>query len=79
MGMSDVLPRNVGGRDRQLRFVAGTLLVVLGVAALVAGTGLGGTLAVMLAAGGAALLFNAVTQRCLMNRLLGIDTCGENC
>jgi hypothetical protein len=77
--MGDVLPKNVGGRDRQVRFVAGTLLVALGVAALVAGTGVGETLAVMLAAGGAALLFNAVTQRCLVNRLLGIDTCGENC
>jgi len=77
--MGDVLPKNVGGRDRQVRFVAGTLLVAVGVAGLVVGLTLGRTMAVMLAAGGAALLFNAVTQRCLMNRLLGIDTCGENC
>jgi hypothetical protein len=77
--MSDVLPKNVGGRDRQIRFVVGTLLVVLGVVAFGAGTGPGGTIVVILVAGGAALLFNAATQRCLLNRLLGVDTCGENC
>jgi hypothetical protein len=77
--MTEGLPKNVGGRDRQVRFVAGASLVVLGGAALFGTVGLGPTVAAMLAAGGAALLFNAVTQRCLMNRLLGIDTCGENC
>jgi uncharacterized membrane protein len=77
--MTAVLPKNVGGRDRQVRFVAGALLVVLGAAAAAAGLGLGPTAGVMLAAGGAALLFNAATQRCLLNRLLGIDTCGESC
>ena len=77
--MTEVLPKNVGGRDRQIRFVAGLVLVVLGVAALVANVGFGPTLGVVLAAGGAALLFNAVTQRCLVNRLFGIDTCGRNC
>jgi len=39
----------------------------------------GPELPVVALAGGIGLLFNAVTQRCLANRLLGIDTCGENC
>jgi len=73
-----VIEKNVGGVDRQLRFVVGALLLVAG--AVVAATGAaGGTVALVALAGGVGLLFNAVTQRCLMNRLFGVDTCGENC
>ncbi|MFB6297032.1 MAG: DUF2892 domain-containing protein [Salinirussus sp.] len=68
--------KNVGGLDRKARFVGGVLLVVAALGGL--GTVGTGVSAVVLAAG-AGLLFNAVTQRCLANRLLGIDTCGERC
>jgi hypothetical protein len=73
-----MIQKNVGGLDRQLRFVAGTVLVLAAAGALVSSAGQSG-LAVVALAGGAGLLFNAVTQRCLANQLLGIDTCTENC
>jgi hypothetical protein len=69
-----MLEKNVGGLDRTVRFVAGSVLAVVGLAGLLT-TVLGATVAAMALGGGAALLFNAVTQRCLMNKLLGIDTC----
>jgi len=69
-----MIEKNVGGLDRTVRFVVGSLLSVLGVAGLLVPV-VGTTLAVMALGGGAALLFNAVTQRCLLNRLLGVDTC----
>jgi hypothetical protein len=70
--------RNVGGTDRQLRFLLGGLLLLVGGVAL--GTAaLDRTVGVLAVAGGVGLLANAVTQRCLMNRLFGIDTCGEDC
>lgn len=70
--------KNVGGLDRRVRFVAGTVL--LAVALTAAGTDVvGQPVALVALAGAAGLLFNAVTQRCLLNRLLGIDTCGDAC
>jgi len=73
------MERNVGGRDRQARFLVGGLLVVAGLAVLVAGRGgpTGLLLSVMALAGGGSLLANAVSRRCLVNRLFGIDTCEE--
>jgi len=65
------LQQNVGGTDRLARGVAGTALVVLALAGFAAGRGppaLVGTVA------GAGLLFNAATQFCGVNALLGIDT-----
>jgi hypothetical protein len=73
-----MIEKNVGGIDRQLRFLAGGLLVLAGLAAAAADIA-GPTVALVALAGGVGLLVNAVTQRCLMNRLFGIDTCGENC
>lgn len=73
-----MIQKNVGGLDRQLRFVAGTVLVLAAAGAFVVSPGQS-RLAVAALAGGAGLLFNAVTQRCLANQLLGIDTCTENC
>jgi len=70
------MEKNVGGRDRQARYLLGSLLALVGIGVLATGVA-GPTLAVMALAGGGALLFNAVTQRCLWNRLLGIDTCGS--
>jgi len=70
--------KNVGGLDRQVRFVAGVLF--LGVAlAGVTTRAIGRPVGLVASAGGAGLLFNAVAQRCLLNKLLGVDTCGETC
>jgi len=63
---------NVGGIDRKLRGLAGTLLVVGGVAAFASGAGTAGAVATL---AGTGLLFNAVTGFCVINALLGIDTC----
>lgn len=66
------LQKNVGGTDRLVRGVVGTALVIAAVLAVLEG-------ATLLGAGagglGAGLLFNAVTQFCGVNALLGVDTC----
>jgi hypothetical protein len=70
-----VIAKNVGGVDRWIRAVVGVVLAAAGVASgldyLPFGT-LGGT---VMAAGSAGLLCNVVTQRCIANRLLGLNTC----
>jgi uncharacterized membrane protein len=68
------LERNVGGRDRIVRGVLGTTLVVAAVGAVLAGRQLVGVAAALVGAG---LLFNAATQFCGVNALLGIDTCSR--
>jgi uncharacterized membrane protein HdeD (DUF308 family) len=69
------MERNVGGLDRTVRLVVGplALLAGLGVFAdlLPANPLVGGALLVV----GVVLTVTGVTQRCLLNRLLGIDTC----
>jgi predicted branched-subunit amino acid permease len=66
------LEKNVGGFDRTARAVVGTSLVAVAIgASLTARPGF----AVPAALAGAALLFNAATQFCGVNALLGIDTC----
>jgi Na+/H+ antiporter NhaD/arsenite permease-like protein len=73
-----MLAKNVGGLDRQIRFLAGAVLLTVALAGLATDVA-GRSLALVALAGAAGLLFNAVTQRCLLNRLLGIDTCGDTC
>ena len=69
-----VLERNVGGTDRIARAVVGIALVAVAVGAfLTARRGVG----VAAALAGAGLLFNAATQFCGVNALLGIDTCSR--
>ena len=70
--------KNVGGLDRQIRFVAGTVLLAVALAGIVTDVA-GQPVALIALAGATGLLFNAVAQRCLLNRLLGVDTCGEAC
>ncbi len=72
------MDKNVGGRDRQLRLVGAVVLAVAG-AASVLGVfpGLGTLAGAVLLVGSAGLAFNVVTQRCLVNRLFGVDTCGR--
>ena len=69
--------QNVGGLDRTARLVAGPLLVLVGAAALLEAIPGG------LAVGAVALLLGVVftvtgmTRKCILNRLLGIDTSGR--
>ena len=69
-----VLQKNVGGLDRIARIVVGVALVAVAVGALVVARR---GLAVATGLAGAALLFNAATQFCGVNALLGIDTCSR--
>ncbi|MFC4450130.1 YgaP family membrane protein [Halorussus aquaticus] len=68
------LERNVGGLDRIARAVGGVALVAVAVGAFFTGRDGIGVAAVL---GGAGLLFNAATQFCGVNALLGIDTCSR--
>lgn len=66
------LEQNVGGADRLVRGVLGTTLAVAAGVAAVSGAWL---VAVTAGVVGAGLLFNAATQFCGVNALLGVDTC----
>ncbi|ELZ09117.1 hypothetical protein C479_12047 [Halovivax asiaticus JCM 14624] len=72
------MEKNVGGTDRTMRLVVGSILALVGVAILAGWLGVGGTLGtglgVLALLAGLVLLFTGVTQLCVVNRLLGIDT-----
>lgn len=61
-----------------MRLVVGPILALIGVAILAGWLGVGGTLGtalgVLAVLAGLVLLFTGVTQLCVVNRLLGIDT-----
>jgi hypothetical protein len=73
------MERNVGGYDRIARFILGPLLVILAAAGfagyVTVASGLLGA-AVLWAAllVGAVFLVTATTQKCPLNRVLGLDT-----
>lgn len=73
------MEKNVGGMDRIARFVIGPVLIVVGVAAiaglfsLAAGT-TGLVLAALLLIVGAVLTTTALTQKCPLNSLIGLNT-----
>jgi hypothetical protein len=64
--------RNVGGYDRIARVLLGVVLFGIAVYAATAGRQL---LAVFGTVASAGLLFNAATQFCGVNAVLGLDTC----
>jgi hypothetical protein len=64
--------RNVGGYDRLARAALGVLLFAIAVVAAVSEQQL---LAVFSMIASAGLLFNALTQFCGINAVLGLDTC----
>jgi len=66
--------KNVGGLDRIARVVVGAALVTAAAVAVFAERP---GLAAVAALAGAGLLFNAATQFCGVNALLGIDTCSR--
>lgn len=63
------MKRNVGGMDRRLRVLGGIALLAYALRA----TGFKRVAALV---AGADLLLTAAVQRCPMNTLFGIDTCG---
>ncbi|MFK5603564.1 YgaP family membrane protein [Haloferax volcanii] len=73
------MEKNVGGYDRIARAILGPVLIVVGAASLAgfltiaAGT-LGLVIAVAALLVGAVLATTAVTQKCPLNDLLGVDT-----
>ncbi len=74
-----MIEKNVGGYDRLVRLVVAVPLLVVGVLGVTGTTAVGSVLGpvagIAALAGAVSLLFNVVTQRCLTNQLLGIDTC----
>ncbi|MEF8785459.1 MAG: DUF2892 domain-containing protein [Haloarculaceae archaeon] len=71
------MEQNVGGLDRTARLVAGPLLALVGIAALVEVLPLGtvpGAIALLL---GVVFLVTGLSRTCILNRLLGIDTSGR--
>jgi hypothetical protein len=67
--------RNVGGYDRLARAALGLLLLGIAVWAALSGQQL---LAVFGMIASAGMLFNAATQFCGINAVLGLDTCSYN-
>jgi hypothetical protein len=73
------MEKNVGGFDRTARFVVGPILIIVGLAAfgglltLAAGT-LGLVLAAVALLVGIVLATTAATQKCPLNRALGMNT-----
>jgi len=72
---SDVIRKNVGGFDRWVRAIVGVALAAAGIAGGLGYLPFGDLSGAVLTAASAGLLFNAVTQRCVANRLLGVNTC----
>ena len=76
------MQKNVGGYDRNLRIVAGIVLLAIGIATLgglltLAGGTAGPVLAIGLVLVGAILLVTGAVQTCPINSALGIDTRGD--
>ena len=71
-----MISKNVGGLDRVARIGVGSIFAVIGFSMLLA-EGLpmiyGGVVLFI----GLAVLATAATQRCFLNKLLGIDTCSR--
>ncbi|SEW26482.1 YgaP family membrane protein [Natrinema salifodinae] len=66
------MEKNVGGIDRIGRFVLAATLLLLGY------RNRDRTLGTLAFVAGSDILATAVIQRCPVNALLGIDTCGAN-
>ena len=75
-----IMKRNVGGYDRIGRFVIGAVLVFVGIAGyagllrVAVGPVPQALAALVLLVVGAVLLATGATRKCVLNRLLGIDT-----
>jgi hypothetical protein len=71
------MERNVGGFDRTARLLAGPLLLLVGVAALLelvpGGVAVGGVALLL----GVVFTVTGLTRKCVLNQLLGVDTSGR--
>lgn len=66
------MEKNVGGFDRTSRFVLAAALLLIGY------RNRSRTLGTLLFVAGSDILATAIIQRCPVNALLGIDTCGTD-
>jgi hypothetical protein len=65
---------NVGGLDRTARLVAGPILLVVGLAALAEFLPLGTAIGAVAVVIGLVFVVTGTTRKCILNRLVGIDT-----
>jgi uncharacterized membrane protein len=65
---------NVGGLDRTARLVVGPILLVVGLAALAELLPLGTAIGAIAAVVGLVFVVTGTTRKCILNRLVGIDT-----
>ena len=73
------MEKNVGGFDRTWRLVGGPLVAIIGVAGLVGVISIGTVLPALLVVLGVVFFATGVVQKCVLNRLVGLDTYrGEN-
>ncbi len=69
-----IMEKNVGGFDRTWRLVGGALLAIIGVAALVGVVSIGTIVPALLVVLGVVFFATGVLQKCVLNRLVGLDT-----
>jgi uncharacterized membrane protein len=65
---------NVGGLDRTARLVVGPILLVVGLAALAELLPLSTAIGAIAAVVGLVFVVTGTTRKCILNRLVGIDT-----
>ncbi|GAB6859930.1 DUF2892 domain-containing protein [Haloplanus litoreus] len=71
------MERNVGGIDRIARLILGPLAALAGAGVLLGALSTSQSVGVALVVVGVVVFLTGVTQRCLVHRLLGIDTCSR--
>jgi hypothetical protein len=71
------MERNVGGLDRIARLILGPLVALVGAGVLFGVLATNRTVGVVLLVVGVVLVFTGLTRRCLVHRLLGINTCSR--
>ncbi|MFT4922027.1 MAG: hypothetical protein ACI8XM_001236 [Haloarculaceae archaeon] len=71
------MDKNVGGLDRNARFVVGALLAVAGIAAVADFLAVGVVIGAVALVVAAILLVTGATQKCPLNEVAGVDTYNE--
>ncbi|WP_254767296.1 YgaP-like transmembrane domain [Salinilacihabitans rarus] len=68
---------NVGEFDRLARFAIGTLLLLVGVAALADALAVGTAVGAVALVVGVVLVATGATRSCLLYQIVGVDTCSR--
>lgn len=68
---------NVGGTDRTVRVIGGPILAILGLLVLVDVIAINPVVGGVLLVIGLVLLGTGLTRRCIINRVLGVDTASK--